>query len=441
MTIKELKQQLGSLHDKMTAMSKKADAENRQMTAEETVTWDRMDADYKALRGDIVRRETIELHAAELEGRVLTPPGEVRPGADPVVLSTEDYEKKSNSAFTNWVRYGDTGLQAEEKQIMAHRRVGVDASTLRASLPPEVWAKLPPQIRAAEGTSTGAPGGGYLIPTGFSGLLEEFLKAYGGMRQVARIFPTPDGRSIPWPTVDDTANVGEIISENSTAHALDVPFAQVTLKAFKYSSKYVDVSVELLQDSFFDIDSLLAELLAVRIGRITNTHFTTGDNSGNNPVGVCTGALTGVVGAIGQTTSVISDNIYDTEHSVDPAYRPGATWMFADSTLKALKKLKDSTGRMLWQPALSGMAVKVPDMIDGYPYQINQDMPAMAAGNTPIAFGDFKKYIIRDCRDITIVRLVELHALLGQVCFLAFSRHDGRILNANAVKLFQNCAS
>ena len=434
MTVKELQQQLGSLHDKMVAIQKKADDESRQMSAEETAQWDRMDKDYTSLRADIERRKKAELHSAELEGRVITPPGEVRPRtADPEVLSTEEHEKRVKSAFTQWIRYGHEGLNAEQKMVMGTRRARIDRSEFVSSLPAE--------IRAQEATSPGTAGG-YLIPTGFSGMLEEFLKAYGGMRAVSRIFPTPDGRSIPWPTVDDTANVGAIIAENVTTTEQDVAFGQVTLKAFKYSSKYVPVSVELLQDSFFDIDTLLAELLAIRIGRITNNHFTVGDNSGNNPLGVTTAAVVGTTGAIGESTSLITDDLYNLEHSVDPAYRPGSTWMFADSTLKAIKKLKDSTGRMLWQPALSSfLSEKVPDTIDGFPYQINQDMPAMAANAKSIAFGDFKKYIIRDCRDVTVVRLTELFALLGQVTFLAFSRHDGRILNANAIKVFQNSAS
>lgn len=440
MTIKELMQQNGSLHDKMTAIQKKADAESRKMTAEENTTWDRMDADYKSNREEILRRQTMEAHQAEIDGRVIHPVAEVRPGGgSEIVLSSEEYEKKSKSAFTNWLRFGIDNLGQEEKQIMGNRRGSYDAGALKASLPPEVWAKLPPQIKAAQDVGTGSQGG-YLVPTGFSGLLEEFLKAYGGMRQVSRIFPTVDGRSIPWPTVDDTANTGALIAENTTTTEQDVAFGNVIFTSYKYSSKYVPVSNELLQDSFFDIDSLLAELLAVRIGRITNTHFTNGTGTGQ-PLGVVTAADLGTIGAIGESTSLVTNDLYNLEHSVDPAYRPGSHWMFADSTLKAIKLLKDSTGRMLWQPALAGMATTVPDMIDGFPYQINQDVPAMAANAESILFGDFKKYVIRDCKDIVIVRLVELYALLGQVAFLAFSRHDGRILNANAIKTFQNSAS
>lgn len=432
MTIKELKQQLGSLHEKMTATQKKADDESRKMTKEENEAWDRMDVDYNDIRASVARREASELHAAQLEGRVIAPPPEVRNNDREEVLSTDEHEKVKKGAFTNFLRFGPTGMTAQQRQVMAQSSARLDGSAIGNALPQE--------IRAAQSEGTNSAGG-YLVPTGFSGMLEEFLKAYGGMRQVARIFPTPDGRSIPWPTVDDTANTGVIIGENVTTTEQDVPFGQVNFTAYKYSSKYIPVSVELLQDSFFNIDSLIAELLSVRIGRITNNHFTVGTGTGQ-PQGVTVGATLGTTGATGETTSIITDDLYNLEHSVDPAYRvKGAKWMFADSTLKVIKKLKDSTGRMLWQPALAGMATPVPDTIDGFAYEINQDMPVMAAGNASVLFGDFSKYVIRDCRDIVIVRLVELYALLGQVAFLAFSRHDGRILNTNAIKYFANSAT
>ena len=434
MTTKELRQQLGNLQDKMVGVQKKADDESRKMTAEETALWDRMDKDYNELRADILRRETSEKRAAELEGRVIAPPVEARGNNNnnEEVLSTEEFEKQKKAAFTSFLRYGHSGMTAQQRQVMSRNQTRFDGAAIGNALPAE--------IRAAQDVGTGSQGG-YLVPTGFSGLLEEFLKAYGGMRQVSRIFPTPDGRTINWPTVDDTANTGALIAEGITTTEQDIPFAQVNFLAYKYSSKYIPVSVELLQDSFFDIDSLIAELLSVRIGRITNNHFTVGTGSGQ-PQGVTVGATLGTTGATGETTSIITDDLYNLEHSVDPAYRvKNAKWMFADSTLKVIKKLKDSTGRMLWQPALAGMANPVPDTIDGFAYEINQDMPAMAASAASVLFGDFSKYVIRDCKDIVIVRLVELYALLGQVAFLAFSRHDGRILNTNAIKYFANSAT
>lgn len=428
-TVKEIKQELGSLQDKMLGIQKVADDADRRMSPEETDLWNRMDADYNAGREDLLRRESTERRTAELEGRVTTPPNERRGNGgvsgDDIVLSTEEHKALVASAFNSWMRGGFDSLSQEHRQVMSQRRRTVDGTN----------------IQGAQSVGTGS-GGGYLVPTGFSDLLEQFLKAYGGMRTHARILATPTGNTINWPTVDDTANVGEIINENSAYNAQDIAFGQVNLGAFKYSSKIVLVSVELLQDSFFPIESLVAEMLAVRIGRITNTHFTTGASPGTaTPFGVVAQAGAGKVGVAGQTTSIITDDIFDLKHAVDPAYRQGAMFMMADSSLKVLKKLKDSTGRPLWQPALSGLANPVPDTIDGDPYFINQDVVAMAANAKSVVYGNFSKYCIRDAKDVTILRLVERYAELGQVAFLAFSRHDGRCLNTNAFKYYQNSAT
>src|SRR4029453_6666120 len=88
------------------------------------------------------------------------------------------------------------------------------------------------------------------------------------------------------------------------------------------------------------------------IGRITNTHFTVGTGTGQ-PQGVVTGATLGKTGIVGQTTAIIYDDLVDLEHAVDPLYRPGSSYMMADSSLKVIKKLKDTAGRPIWQPGPS----------------------------------------------------------------------------------------
>lgn len=419
-TIKELQENRGRLAENMKALVKKADEEKRSMSADEESQWNRMDADQEQIRKDIERREKIEQLERPATSAPASPALETRSNE-----TSEERAEKENKSFRNWIRYGFDGLAPEERAIMGQRR----SSAPSMGVPAEMRAQ-----------STSTTAGGYLVPQGFSAQLEKALKEYGGMRSVARVFPTPDGRDIPWPTVDDTSNVGEIIAENSAHNAQDVAFGQVTLKAYKYSSKIVLVSQELLQDSFFNVEELLAGLLAERIGRITNTHFTTGDGS-SKPKGIVAES-SGTAGATGSATAVTYAQLVDLLHSVDPAYRLNARFMFADSTLKSIKKLVDGSSRPLWQPGLtSGMAAGAPDTILGYPYTINQDVAAMAANAKSVLFGDFSKYIIRDAKDVTIARLVERYAEYGQVGFLAFSRHEGRSINTASVKYFQNSAS
>lgn len=446
--IKELRAQMATAYNAMQDIQKKADEEKRNFTAEEQAKFDALDNEFENLNSEVKRRESLEERERSMKAAAenrITPeqraagilPGGIPTGAgrqdDNRPMSEDERkerDKQHRAAFENWMRYGVTGLTGEERMLLSRYRVSESVSR----------DDIPAQYRA-QSVGTGSAGG-YVVPQGFSEELETALKAYGGMRQAARAFPTPSGNDIPWPTVDDTSNVGELLAENTSAAAQDVAFGQVILKSYKYSSKVVLVSIELLQDSYFDIGGILRDLLTTRIGRITNTHFTTGTGTGQ-PKGVVTEAGSGKVGATGQTTSVIYDDIIDLEHSVDPAYRANAIYMMADSSLKVVKKLKDSSGRPLWMPGLTanmGDPVNGPTL-NGYPYVINQDVAAMAANAKSILFGDFSKYVIRDVMAISLLRLEERYAEVGQVGFIAFSRHDGRAINAAALKYYANSAT
>jgi HK97 family phage major capsid protein len=279
-------------------------------------------------------------------------------------------------------------------------------------------------------------GGHFTIPDEGMRALEVAMLRFGGMRQVATVIRTGTGAELPIPTVDDTGNSGALLAEATEHTELDVTFEQLVLNAFKYTSRRVMTSVEYLQDNAINATETIGRLLGERIGRITNTHFTTGDASAK-PNGIVTAATSSSITTAGAAT-ITYDNIIDLKHSVDPDYRVGARFMFNDTTLKILKKIKvaqfsgDTAGYPLWRP---GFTTGEPDTIDGDPYTINQQVSS-GTGTKAILYGLLSKYIIRDVRDITLVRLDERYAELGQVAFFAFSRHDGDLLDAgtNPVK-------
>jgi HK97 family phage major capsid protein len=250
---------------------------------------------------------------------------------------------------------------------------------------------------------------------------------------------------MPFPTENDTANVGAILAENSQATELDMAFGAVNLAAYVYTSKVVTVPLNLVQDSAFDLDSYIARKLGIRLGRIQNTHFTVGTGT-NQPRGIVIDATSGKVGLTGQTLSIIYDDLVDLEHAVDPAYRPQSKFMLHDSSLKVIKKIKDTTGRPLWRSSLEGIGVSVgnnPDTVNGYPYVINNDMAVMAANAKSVLFGDFSNYAIRDVLGVTVMRLTERFADFFQVGFIAWARADGALLDAGThpVAYYANSAT
>jgi HK97 family phage major capsid protein len=113
------------------------------------------------------------------------------------------------------------------------------------------------EIRAIEGQTKGTNAqGGFTVPQDFLAEVQVHLKAYGGMRQVARIIRTANGQDLPIPISDDTGNTAKLIAEaTAPSTTTRVPFSQVTLEAAKYQSGPIKMSMELLQDSAIDVEA------------------------------------------------------------------------------------------------------------------------------------------------------------------------------------------
>ena len=404
---KNLIEERARIWNEMSGLIDTASQEERDLSAEEAQRYDKLEADLDAksksidrVQGYNQRREDLE--KPQVDYRLL-------PGGDRVAEERDDVPvpqtKEYRKAFFDNLRYGFGGLEDEQKEILHRGRMS------------------PTEMRALT-VGTGSSGG-HTVPTEFLSELIEAMKAFGGVREVARTFSTSDGRDMEVPTIDDTAQKGEIIGENNAANEQDTAYGLKVLKAYKYSSKMIKVPMELLQDSAFDIEAHLREVLATRIGRITNEHFTTGDDD-DKPEGIVTASAEGQEAAA--VAAVTYEELLDLLHSVDPAYRRmGAAWMFHDNTLRELRKLTDGEGRLLFQP---GMVPGEPNQVLGSPYVINQDMPVMEADAKPILYGWMGSYAVRNVMATTIIRLDERYAESGQVAFLGWARHDGRSLHA-----------
>lgn len=305
-------------------------------------------------------------------------------------------------------------------------------------------ARQTPEIRNAMSTTTGSEGG-YTVATEYFRQLTEAMKAFGGIRAVAAVIQTGTGAQMNFPTADATSEEGEIVGQNAAVTAGETTFGNLSMDVYKYSSKKIAVPFELIQDSMFDIEGYINALLALRIGRITAKHFTVGTGT-SQPKGIVTGSTAGKTGATGQTTTVTYDDLVDLEHSVDPVYRgaPGVGFMLHDSTLKALRKLKDTQGRPIFVPGYEqGNPGGAPDRLLGRPIVISQEMPVMAANAKSILFGDFKRYLIREVMDLTLFRMADSAFILnGQIGFVAFNRQGGNLIDVGgAVKHYANSAT
>jgi HK97 family phage major capsid protein len=401
-------------------------AKDRDLTADERSTYANAEAELDQLTADIELTERHDQRAAKLAApdRSDLIPGQRTAEHDQDGQRTADTEAAAfyRNAFAGFLRSGMTLLSADEQRALQQGIVQIDDKALRAA-----------------GVATGSAGG-FTVPAEFRNKIVETMDLFDVMVGLADVVETETGAALPWPTADDTANEGAILGENTQVTEQDLLFGTDELGAYTYTSKLVRASLQFLQDTgIAGVEGYLGTKLGQRLGRIHNRHFTVGTGIGQ-PQGIVAGAAVGRTGAAGQVASVTYDDLIRLEHSVDPAYRNGGNlrYMFTDTTLASLRLIKDADGRPLWQPSYTEGA---PDNFNGRRYVVNPYMPEMAASAKSVLFGDFKAaYLIRRVKGIQLLRLSERYADFLQVGFLAFDRHDGKVVDGNAVKAYQNAA-
>ena len=269
--------------------------------------------------------------------------------------------------------------------------------------------------------------GGYLVPDEFEHTLVEALEEENFFRSIATVIRTSSGdRKIP---VAATKGTASWIDEEGAYPESDDSFGQVSIGAYKVATM-LKVSDELLNDSVFDLEAYISKEFGRRIGAKEEEAFFTGDGKGK-PTGIFNAAGGASDGVTTAAANITFDDVMDLFYAVKSPYRKKAVWVLNDTTVKALRKLKDNNGNYIWQPSVQAGQ---PDMILNRPYHTSAYVPEVAAGAKVMAFGDFSYYWIADRQGRSFKRLNELFAANGQVGFLASQRVDGKLILSEAVK-------
>lgn len=292
---------------------------------------------------------------------------------------------------------------------------------------------LPPEQRAQTVGTDSA--GGYTVPTELSNQIIRSMLAWGPMYDpgVATEIVTSSGATIDLPTVNDTAVTAGAHTEAATLTddgGKDVTFGKKSLEAYAFDTEWIRVSKELTDDSILAMETLLGSLLGERLGRIANLQLTTGSGS-SAPNGIVTASTLGKTAA--GTAAITWDEIIDLEHSVDPAYRqsPKVGYMFHDTTLQAVRKLKDGDGNYLWQAG--NVQTGIPGSFNGRGYSINQAMAELATGNKVMLFGDFGKYFVRKV-GAPLIGAIQDKDFWPGFGIAGYIRFDGELGDVAAVK-------
>ncbi len=271
-----------------------------------------------------------------------------------------------------------------------------------------------------------ASGGGYTVPQSFRDKLVKKLEEMNIMRRLGTVITTDNDTDIP--IVLDRGEAAWT-DENGAYNESDETFGQITISAHKLT-RIIKVSEELLQDTGIDLEAHLVLAFAQSLAKAEEAAFVNGDGV-KKPTGVFVDAQVGVTASSG--SAITADEIIDLYYSLPRAYREKATFVANDSTVKAVRKLKDSENNYIWEKGLGGE----PDKILGRPVETTEYAPEVALNANVLAFGDFSYYHIGDRSSRVFTRLNEKYADQGQVGFRGMERVDGKLALPEAVKVLQ----
>lgn len=363
------------------------------LSAEDTATYDKMEADVVALGKEIERLERQANIDAEL-ARPTSNPITNQPGAD------RGEEPKTGRASEAYRVDMLKALRTNFRQVSNVLSEGIDTD------------------------------GGYLVPEEYDRRLIEGLEEENIFRKLGTTITTSGERKI---NIAGTKPAAAWIDEGEELTWGDAKFSQINLDAHKLHVA-VKVTEELLYDNAFGLENYLIRQFSKALGNAEEDAFFNGDGTGK-PLGIFAetgGADVGVTAA--SATAITADEIINLVYSLKRPYRKNAKFIMNDQTISLLRKLKDNNQAYLWQPSVQAGE---PDRLFGYEVLTSPYVPTVEAGKPVIAFGDFSYYNIGDRGTRSFAELKELFAGNGMIGFVAKERVDGKLVLPEAIKVLK----
>ena len=395
-----------------------------------------------AIMDQIKRLATEQSRAWETEGKPLADIAETRE------FTAEEAQKfeRLNEAFNSF----DDRITALRHQMEVEERQFESLAGPQAVAPvdhsAQIRSLLRGEVRSFDITPTAAEvralnittatAGGNLVPKTFLGVLIESLRQFSGvMAAGAYQLITGSGEEITIPRLS-SFGAAAAQTEATQLTGTDPAFDQVKLNAYKYGD-WRAVSTELIQDSIVDIEGIVTRLIGENIAVLLGTKLAIGAGT-TEPTGVVVGATIGKTGATAVSGVPAWDDLIDLQESVLAPYQARASWVMSNGAVGAIRKIKDSSNRYLWEP--NGQAGQ-PSTLLGAPVFRDPFMAAPAINALSVAYGDFSRYWVRTVGAVRIER--SDHALFGadQVAFRGVLRADGKLVDTAAVKTFKGGAS
>jgi len=395
-TVRELRQKLGELTNKLRAVLDKADGESRALTTEEDSSYNAIEADITTTENEITRREALEARESRMqetlnEHRASNP---TNPNPEP---GNADAEQRAVTAyceeFRNFCISGQYGPALQQRALQA------DVGTA----------------------------GGYVVPPEefVAGLIQS-LDDSVHVRALATTMQLTSAASLGQASLDADPADADWTSELGTgSEDSTMAFGKRELSPHPVA-KRIKVSSKLMRQSPLGVEALVRNRLGYKFGVTHEKAFLLGTGS-NQPLGLFIASADGVssgrdMATDNTSTAITGDGLINALYSLKGQYQARATWGFHRDAIRNIRKLKGVDNDYIWQPGLSGGE---PGVILTRPFFMSEYVPnTFTTGLYVGIVGDFSFYHIVDALDMTLQRLVELYAEANQVGFIGRMETD-----------------
>lgn len=368
------------------------DAADRELTAEETQTEERLAAaisDYQKRETNLVAMAADEKRAADAAA------ASAAAGASAPVAARDEHAE----------------LRALARGERSSATIGYEARDL----------------------TKGTTGDGEeLVATTLFNEIHDLMVENSPIMSAARVLRTAGGEDLILPRVT-SHSAASLVAEAGSIGESDPQFDTATLGAYKFAFA-VQISRELEQDAAFNVAGFVTEQGGAALGRGVDAEFVSGSGS-DRPNGVDNAD-------VGMTTdgtaAVTMDELIDAQHSVLSVQRGSAVWMFNDSTIQAVRKLKDGDQNYIWQPSNQA---GVPDTLLGRPVYADPNLAELGADNVFGIFGDLSGFYVRQAGGVSIDRSADYAFLNDLVTYRFIVRVDSEIIDTTGIRTLKNAAS
>ena len=286
--------------------------------------------------------------------------------------------------------------------------------------------------------------GGYAVPQQIDAMIARELTEISPIRAIAQVVQTGSAGYRKLVSTGGTASGW--VSETAGRPETDAPrFEEIAPPTGELYANPA-ASQAMLDDAGFDLEAWLASEIAMEFARAEGAAFVGGSGI-DQPEGFLTVPTStsadqarsfGTIQYVGTGDDAgfganPDAKLIDLVHTMKAGHRQGASFVMNSATLAEVRKLKTADGAFLWQP---GMVEGQPDRLLGYPVVEAEDMPDIANGECPIAFGNFRHgYLIAERTATQILR--DPFTNKPFVHFYATRRVGGQVLDSNAIKLLK----